>query len=104
MSALPPPGPELAARNRRIIAERTGWPEGALEECERLEAEHPGYSVSWFPENKIGDPAWHQDAGFYAWMSGANPGHLVYPASGQQYVKRREWYGASAAELEKQLG
>ena len=96
---------EFGDRNRRVIAERTGWPEGAAEECERLEREHPGYSVSWSREWKIGDPVFHRDEGFYAWCTGDDPGHMTYPEPGrQQYVKRPEWHGATAAELEKQLG
>lgn len=38
---------EMLARNRRLMAERRGWPAGALEVCERLDREHPGWSVWW---------------------------------------------------------
>lgn len=44
---LHPVGPELARRNRMIISVRTGWPDDALETCERLDREHPGWSVWW---------------------------------------------------------
>lgn len=40
-----PPGPELAARNRRILAERLNWPDGALDACERLD--RPGWSANY---------------------------------------------------------
>lgn len=42
---LPEPGPELAARNRRIVAERLKWPDGAIDACERIERDHPGWNV-----------------------------------------------------------
>lgn len=32
-------------RNREVIAERLGWPYGALAACRELEACHPGWSV-----------------------------------------------------------
>lgn len=59
---LHPVGAELAAKNRRLIAERLGWPAGTVEVCERLEAESPGWSVSW---SDGGGPAWEKP-GFYA--------------------------------------
>jgi hypothetical protein len=44
---LHPPGPEPAVRNRRIIAERLGWPAGAVEVCEQMEQESPGWWATW---------------------------------------------------------
>lgn len=41
----------MVPRNRRIIAERLGDPPGSVEECERVEAENPGWHVWWAPEN-----------------------------------------------------
>ncbi|MEU4560247.1 hypothetical protein AB0F72_17850 [Actinoplanes sp. NPDC023936] len=41
MTGLDPELMSLADRNRRVIAERCGWPDGVLEECERLDYEHP---------------------------------------------------------------
>ncbi len=41
MTELAPPGPELAERNRELIAERLKWPEGALEACRDLEDRSP---------------------------------------------------------------
>jgi hypothetical protein len=34
-------------RNREIIAERLGWPEGALEAVRKLETDHEGYVAYW---------------------------------------------------------
>jgi hypothetical protein len=59
-----PVDPDLARRNRVVVAERTGWPAGAVETCERLEAEHPGWMVSWMDANPI--RGWERPAGWYA--------------------------------------
>lgn len=59
-----PPGEELAWRNRRIIAERTGWPAGALEACEQIQAAHPAWDVNWRDANTI--KGFEAPAGFYA--------------------------------------
>lgn len=87
MTELHPVGPELAWRNRRLIAERLGWPVGALQECEWVEREHPGWSPWWQDANEwAGKPA-----GYYA----RRPGQ-----SGPRYP---EPYGATPAELVKAL-
>lgn len=44
MSALPPFDPE---ENRTLIAERMGWPDGAVEACRDLEREFPSWTVYW---------------------------------------------------------
>lgn len=44
MGALPEVDPE---RNREALAERLGWPTGAVEECRAVEAEESGYHV-WY--------------------------------------------------------
>jgi hypothetical protein len=62
MTRLAEPGPDLARRNRQVIAERTGWPDGALQTCERLDAEHPGWFVYWMPANDI--RGWERPAGY----------------------------------------
>lgn len=62
---------DLAWRNRRVIARRTGWPEGVLEECERLDGEHPGWSVWWLPEKTCG--SFQSPAGFSATMPAGRP-------------------------------
>ena len=38
------PNPEL---NRRLIAERLGWPDGANERCHELALAHPDWRVFW---------------------------------------------------------
>lgn len=85
----------MVLRNRRLLAERLGWPEGALDECLQLEEELPGFEVAWFGEWKVADPAFCRAEGFYAWFAGDEPLHLGR--------KRREWYGATAAELKAKL-
>lgn len=42
---------DLAWRNRQVLAERLGWPDGELETCEQLERDHPGWTFSWRPAN-----------------------------------------------------
>lgn len=93
----------MADRNRRLIAGRTGWPEDAANECERIEGERPDLEVTW-------RKAWHQPGfeaaeGFYAAVRGTEPGRMVYPGKGAapRWVCRPEWYGATAAELEAAL-
>jgi hypothetical protein len=44
---------DLRASNRRILAERLHWPDGALQACVELEGRHPGWDVSWSHENTI---------------------------------------------------
>jgi hypothetical protein len=58
------PGPELRWKNRRAIAKRTGWPVGAVETCERLDGEHPGWMVWWMPANAI--KGWESPPGYCA--------------------------------------
>jgi hypothetical protein len=52
---------ELAHRNRRIIAERMGWPDGAIEVCEKLDLEFPGWHCNYWAE----DVGWSKK-GWYA--------------------------------------
>jgi hypothetical protein len=85
MTGLAPCGPELGAANRRIIAERLGWPELAVGVCERIEAECPAWHVTW---SSGGWMTWTQP-GFYAECRGW---HCCDP--GPRYV-----YGATAGAL-----
>ncbi len=57
---------ELRRRNRRIAAARVSWPAGALETCERLDGEHPGWFVEWLFANEI--RGWERPAGFMAFQ------------------------------------
>jgi len=54
----------LWCRNRRILSVRCSWPADAVEMCERLEREHPGWLVSWMRANDI--PGWELPAGYCA--------------------------------------
>lgn len=74
MTDLDPVGAELGRMNKRILADRCGWPDGALEECEKLDADFPEWSASWA---RGGGLTWRED-GYYAqprrWSySGPNP-------------------------------
>lgn len=44
---LLPPGPELVVANRRVMAARLDWPDGAVEACEQIDADHPGWSADY---------------------------------------------------------
>jgi hypothetical protein len=57
--SLPPVDPEL---NRQLIAERIGWPAGAIEACTALEADYPRWLVFW----TRGDPPARPGPGFRA--------------------------------------
>jgi hypothetical protein len=54
----------LAWGNRRLIAERTHWPAGALEACERLERRFPHWSPMWRHGNHV--RGFERPPGFYA--------------------------------------
>lgn len=58
------PRERLAWRNRRVLAERQGWPDGAVEACEQLEVTHRGWSFSWRTANTI--KGFERPEGFYA--------------------------------------
>ena len=55
-------GHELARMNRMIIALRNDWPDGAVEECEKLEDASPGWGISW---SAGGNMTWTKP-GYYA--------------------------------------
>jgi hypothetical protein len=80
-------------RGRRLIAERTGWPDGAAAQCERVERQHPGI-VAWMPANNVKD--FERREGYYAWREGDEPL--------RNGVRRHELYAPSASELAKRLG
>jgi hypothetical protein len=61
---LRPCGPELAWDNRRVVAERSGWPAGYLEECERIERLYRGWWTYWIDANEV--PGFVRPAGFTA--------------------------------------
>lgn len=80
------PGLALAARNRRILAERLGWPAGALQECERLEREHPGWHVSWLPENTT--PRFERPEGWWGVYDGTHHRVEVFRPTAAALKKR----------------
>ena len=53
---------DLRDRNRELISQRLGWPDGAVDAVRKLESEHDGYLVYW------ADGVWpfEYGAGFYA--------------------------------------
>jgi hypothetical protein len=40
---------DFVSRNRRLLAQRLGWPEGAVEECERVDRLAPGWWTTYRP-------------------------------------------------------
>lgn len=88
MTELHPPGPELAHRNRVLIAERLRWPVGARRGCENVEAEHPGWNAWWQragwagPEGwyALHDNHWHLEPAMY----GATPDELAKAIRGHR--------------------
>lgn len=90
MSDLAPVGPALAWANRRLIAERLRWPDGALEHCERIDGTHPGWSTGWQEASAI--TGFEKPAGYYATAR--------YTARGDYGRSfRPEVYGATPDEL-----
>ncbi|GLW29450.1 hypothetical protein [Actinoplanes regularis] len=77
-----PEGKSLAWRNRRLIAERLRWPAGSLEDCERIELAHPGWTVHWLPAGIYGPtPSFRavhlQRRRYYRWAHGADEAELI---------------------------
>ena len=90
---------ERITRNRRIMAPRQHWPEGAVEACEKLEQEFPAFEVDWFPRNRSARTHFSREPGFYAWREGENPGQMW----GDTWHGRQEWYGATPEELANEV-
>lgn len=83
----------LFAHNRRIAAVREDWPDGTLAECERLDAAHPGWAVTWLPEG----------GGRVARWSAMMPEETAHLVSGLAW--RRPWVHAlTVVELEWRIG
>lgn len=68
-----PSDAELLIKNRRIFAGH-GWPDGALEACERIDADHPGWYATWRDGNDWSGMA----AGYYAYYQ-KHPGSWEHP-------------------------
>lgn len=77
---------QLAWANRRLLAERLDWPEGALEACEDIEPRHPGWSLFWAPANTV--PGFEKAAGYWAIRHG---------------MHEAERFAATPAELEQAI-
>lgn len=54
-----PNSAELREHNRRIIAERLGWPAGAAQACQNIEADNPGWSAYWQPADARHAEGWY---------------------------------------------
>jgi hypothetical protein len=68
-------------RNRRIIAEYLGWPEGVVEACEQLDRAHIGWSATW----SDGDSQAKPKVGFYAERQGRRTGEpMAYGATPEE--------------------
>lgn len=80
---------KMVRRNRELIAERTGWPEGALAECLAVEGENPGWRVWWATENRAA--GFKSPAGFHAFHDDARD------ETGKRIEVRA--FGATSAEL-----
>jgi hypothetical protein len=94
---------DMAARGRRLIARRTGWPAGALAECEQLDTEHPGWSFCWMPENR--SRGWERPAGFAACRPGVSlRGADELRRGPQDGVERMPWcFGPDVATLRQKI-
>ncbi|MCM4083025.1 hypothetical protein [Paractinoplanes hotanensis] len=77
---------DMPLRNRRLLAERLRWPDGALDECLRIEKDRPGFDVCWFREWTV--VGFERAEGFHAWRAGQDPL--------QRGLIRHEWHGVTA--------
>ncbi len=88
---LPPVGPELAWRNRQLLAARLHWPAGALEACEACELDHPDWHPNYSPGNTV--PGFESPAGFYAMrrrsQRGEGPAYGVDPHALRKAIEAR---------------
>jgi len=89
-------GRELMQHNRRVLAERLGWPDGTLEACEELEAEHPAWHVFW--GDGAAEPAWtavhYERRRFFRYARGGTVVELVADMIEQDRLaaeQRAEW-------------
>lgn len=61
---LHPVNDDLLRHNRRIIASRIGWPDGAVEACDKLQDAYPDWIPGWQPASTI--PGFEHPAGYFA--------------------------------------
>lgn len=81
-----PKRPDLtvAWKNRRILAKRLDWPDGALEACERIEREHRDWAIAWLSENRT--KGFERPAGYWAKREGMHA-FEVYATDADELVR-----------------
>jgi hypothetical protein len=77
------------ALNRRLIAERLGWPDGALDACTAIAAAHPTWAIYW----SAGQPGQPPQPGYRASME-------VHDRHGTRKV---ELYSPDPAEMAERM-
>lgn len=82
---LQPVGPKLLDNNRRLLAERQHWPDGVLDECQRIDHLNPGWDTMW---SAGGELTW-KERGFYSTHA-----DLAYGPGPRRYL-----YGATIEEI-----
>lgn len=85
-----PESRELAWKNRRTLARRLGWPDGAAEACERVERAHLRWHPSWCPGYGRTRPR----PGFYAvlWKEDLRLRPVIFGADGPALARAIETY------------
>lgn len=78
----------LLEKNRTILAERLGWPDGALADVRRLEAEHEGYRVWWADRN---------------WPANYGSGYYAERYKSRSMDTSRRLFGATPDELDAKI-
>ena len=93
----------MSDESRRALARRLAWPAGALAECERLDAAHPGWAFCWLGENRY--PGWERPAGFAAHRPGWGMiGEDQLRREPEDGFAREPWcFGPDVAELEQRI-
>jgi len=81
-------------RNRRLLAERLAWPDGALAVAERLEEMYPRYAVSW----DTGMPSEPQP-GYYAYHRADSRGDPLFGATPDDLIATLDADMARRAKL-----
>lgn len=95
---LHPINADLPRHNRRVIAERIGWPDGAVEACDWIEQAYPEWIPGWQHESKI--RGFERPEGYYATRQGGHSGEPdLYGATAEDlaaaieaWIPRYPWY------------
>lgn len=89
-------------RNRELLAVRLGWPPGALDECRKLEADWPSYSVSWDAgEVPPRGPGYRASLRTRYWASSVGPPAIYAPTPGELSALLAADVAARAAERQR---